>query len=75
MLQFACAYPWLPEALLSHQFDHLGVLVMPVLLAFELLIVRLTRDLEIMASLADAQSRDLLLLEDLPKGFFGTANP
>lgn len=75
MLQFACAYPWLPQALFFHQFNHLGVLVMPVSLAFELLIVRLTRDLEIMASPADTQSRDLFLSEDLPEGFFGTASP
>ncbi len=75
MLQFACAYPWLPQAPLYHQFDDLCMLVMPFLLAMELLIIRLSANLEIMASPADTQSSDLLLFEDLPEGFFGTASP
>lgn len=75
MMQLARAQPRLPQALVLHEADDMFVSNSPRSLSMLTLVVRLAADAHELASPADAQAFDMLLREDLPRGFFTTDTP
>jgi hypothetical protein len=75
MMELPGAQPWLPQALLTHQFQHPLTPSLPLRLAAKPLVVSLSADPHVMASPGHAQAFDGSLREDLPKGFFTTRTP
>lgn len=75
VVQLARAYPRLAQPHRAHELDH-GVRTLtavPVML--QLLVVGLAANAPVAGSPRDAQLREELLREDLPKGFFTTRTP
>ena len=74
-MQLAGAQPGLPQALLTHPFQHPLTTLLSLCLAAKPLVVSLSADPHVTASPGQAQAFDGSLREDLPKGFFTMRTP